>query len=252
MKPVDCQPIYRDGRHYDRLNADVVDDIPCYRRLAGDTPMAILELACGTGRIAIPLARDGHAVTGVDVSASMLRYARDKARAAGVHVRWILADGRALALRARFGLILLPFNSLAHFHDAESIGACLSTARCHLAPDGRFVVDMFNPRFDYLMRRPEDRHFVARYEDPDSGQPVLVTETSTYDRASQIIHNRWHFRVGDGAEEVVPLNMRVFFPQELDAMLRCADFVIEAKYGDYGWTPFSSAAEKQLIVCRRG
>ncbi|MBN2431725.1 MAG: class I SAM-dependent methyltransferase [Acidobacteria bacterium] len=249
MKPVDCQPIYRDGRHYDRLNADVVDDIPFYGRLAGAGP--ILELACGTGRITIPLAQDGHAVTGVDVSASMLRHARDKARAAGVHIRWILADTRALALRARFGLILLPFNSLAHFHDAESIGACLSAARRHLAFDGRFVVDMFNPRFDYLTRQPDERHFVARYEDPDSEEPVLVTESSSYDRASQMMHNRWHFRVGDGAEEVVPLNMRVFFPQELDAIMRCAGFAIEAKYGDYGGTPFSSSAEKQLIVCRR-
>jgi SAM-dependent methyltransferase len=251
MKPVDCHLIYRDGRHYDRINADVTDDIPLYRRLAAESDGPVLEMACGTGRVAIPLALDGHDVTGVDVSASMLRHARQKAATAGVHIRWILADCRQFALRRRFGLILLPFNSLAHYHDLESIGACLNNARRHLVAGGRFVVDMFNPRFDYLTRQPDERHFVCRYMDPDTEETVLVTESTAFDRATQINHIRWHFRRGEEPEQTVELNMRIYFPQELDLLLQCHGFVIEGKLGDYGGSPFQPHAEKQVVICRR-
>ena len=85
---------------------------------------------------------------------------------------------------------------------------------------------------------------------PDTGEPVSVTETSAYDTATQINHIQWHWRFAGGRETVSDLPMRVYFPQELDALLCCAGFTVEEKYGDYDLSPFTSASQKQIIVAR--
>ena len=92
---------------------------------------------------------------------------------------------------------------------------------------------------------------VAGYPDPDERGTVTITENNVYDRASQINRIKWYYDIGGGEEEfVVALNMRIHFPQELDALLHYNGFVIEAKFGDYDETPFESTSPKQLVVCR--
>ena len=77
---------------------------------------------------------------------------------------------------------------------------------------------------------------------------MLVTENNVYDAATQVNHIKWYYRVGESAaERVAELNMRIFFPQELDALLRAFGFDIEAKYGDFDESPFISGSPKQII-----
>ena len=100
-------------------------------------------------------------------------------------------------------------------------------------------------------RRRTDHFPVIAFTNPEDGASVVVTESSAYDTAAQINHIRWFWRFEDRAEEVVSeLPMRVYFPQELDALLALAGFDIEAKYGSYDLVPFTSASQKQLIVAR--
>jgi SAM-dependent methyltransferase len=251
MKSPDCQGLYSDGRHYDRQHKGITDDIPFYLRQARKCGGPVLELACGTGRIALVLAQEGIPVSGLDISEPMLAEARRKAAAAGLNIDLIHADCRDFDLAARFKLIFLPFNSIAHLHDLESIEACFSAVERHLASSGRFIVDIFNPRLDILLRSPSERYPVAEYPDPDGRGTVVVTENNVYDTATQVNRIRWYYRIGqDGKEVVHKLNMRVFFPQELDSLLVYNGFFIEAKYGDYDETPFGSDSPKQIPVCR--
>lgn len=251
MQPVDCGPLYRDGRHYDLENREFVEDIPFWLRQAARTGGPILELACGTGRITLPLAEKGYSITGLDISEGMLSHARAKAAAQGLTIDWALADCREFKLDKQFALIFFPFNSIAHLHDLESLHACFARVREHLAPGGRFVIDIFNPRLDYLTRDPTQRFPVADYPDPDGQGWVTITETLAYDRASQIGHIKWYYSIGDRQDAVAhELNMRILFPQELDALLSCSGFALEAKYGDYDERPFDSDSPKQLPVCR--
>jgi len=100
-------------------------------------------------------------------------------------------------------------------------------------------------------RRRTDRFPVIAFTNPEDGASVVVTESSVYDAATQINHAWWFWRLEDRAEEVVSeLPMRVYFPQELDALLALAGFDIEVKYGSYDLVPFTSASQKQLIVAR--
>ena len=79
---------------------------------------------------------------------------------------------------------------------------------------------------------------------------MVVTETASYDASTQINHIRWFWRFADGHETLSDLPMRVYFPQELDALLSLAGFEVEEKYGGYDLSPFTSASQKQLIVAR--
>jgi SAM-dependent methyltransferase len=250
MKEADCGPLYFDGRHYDLQHRGITDDIPLYLDMARRYGGPILELACGTGRVTIPLAQAGFDVTGIDISRSMLNRARTKAEEAGVSVKWLETDCRDFSLTQRYRLVLFPFNSLAHLHDIESIEKCFACVRAHLAPAGRFLIDIFNPRLDILLRDASERYPVAEYEDPDGKGTVVITENNIYDRATQINRIKWYYRIGDSGREFVrELNMRIFYPQELDGLLHFSGFALDHRYGDCDRRPFSSESPRQIVVC---
>jgi SAM-dependent methyltransferase len=249
MKSLDSEPLYRDGRHYDRSNVSYRDDIPFYLRQTEKYGAPVLELACGTGRITIPIAQAGFEISGLDVSKGMLSYAGEKTKNLNLPITWVHGDVRKFNLRKKFNLIIFPFNSIAHLHDLQSIDACFQRVKKHLAPGGRFILDMFNPEFRFIIRDSEEPRLVAEYPDPDSDNTVVITETHHYDKATQVNHIQWHYQIGE-KEFTHELNMRIFFPRELDALLIHNGFEIEIKYGDFDESPFVSSSQKQIPVCR--
>jgi SAM-dependent methyltransferase len=250
MHPIDCEKLYSDGRHYDAQNSAFVEDIPFYLRQARKYGNPVLELACGTGRITIPLAEQGIQITGLDISSPMLSLAKQKALQKEVNIEWVQADCRNFKLNKKFNLIFFPFNSIAHLQDLESLEACFSCVKKHLTRKGRFIIDIFNPRLDILLRDPTKRYPVNEYPDPEGQGTVVITENNIYDAASQINKIKWYYHIDPGKEEyVAELNMRIFFPQELEALLCYHGFEIEEKFGNFDETPFESKSPKQLVVC---
>ena len=242
--------IYRDGRHYDRLFPDYGGDLPFLLAQAqrGDT---VLELACGTGRVAIPLAKAGLKVTGIDLSTGMLDEARWKAAAAGVSVTWIEADMRAFDLGATFSTVMLVANGLCHLLTSADFEACAACVRKHLAPGGRFIIDVFVPHCGILTRDPAGRYPMSEaYDDPDGKGRVAVTHNNIYDPATQINHITTYTTWSSGEEIAGEVNMRMYFPQELDALLKYNGLPVERKFSDYAGTPFGAGATKQLILCK--
>ena len=137
--------IYLDGRHYDQLFTNGSEDLPFWISQAKQYGDPVLELACGTGRITVALAQAGYYVTGIDNAEGMLREARIKSAEVGVEVEWIKADMRDFDLSKAFSLIILPANTLCHLLDLSDFEACLASVRNQLAPNGRFVIDVFVP-----------------------------------------------------------------------------------------------------------
>jgi hypothetical protein len=182
----------------------------------------------------------------------MLSCARRKAVLKGVNVEWVKADCRDFKLNRKYRLIFFPFNSIVHLHDLESIEACFSCVRNHLTREGRFIIDIFVPGMDYLMRDPSKRFPIAKYPDPDGKGTVIVTEGNVYDSAAQINRIKWYYDIGSGKKQFVKENnMRMFYPQELDALLHYNGFMIETKFGSYDETPFTSESRRQLVVCHK-
>jgi SAM-dependent methyltransferase len=273
MNTTEHIPLYRDGRHYDALNSDLVDDIAFYveeaRKAVGfvdshppaksagrvHTGNPVLELACGTGRLTIPIAQAGVEIFGLDLSRSMLERARAKAEQAGVEISFVEGDCRAFELPRKFALIFMAFNSMQHLHDHASLTNLFSSVRKHLAPGGQFIFDVFNPKISMLARSPEERQPEREYDDPDGKGTIVLENTMHYDDASQVSRIKWYFsrRGPNGLEpdfRVEDLHMRCFFPQELDLLVRSQGFEIVDKFGNFERKPFASGEPKQVVVCR--
>jgi SAM-dependent methyltransferase len=245
--------LYSDARRYDfALGAYATGDfLDFYRQQIARYGEPVLELACSSGRLTIPLAKGGLNITGLDISEPMLNLARSKASESGVNIRFLQGDIRSFELGEKFRSIFIPAQSLSHLHTRPEVEDCLACVRRHLSRDGRFLIELFNPSFRFLARDRGQRYSVEIYEDPVEGRRVFVTEETRYDSSTQINHIRWFFREeGQEEELVLSFEMRQFFPQEIDALLWYNGFLIEHKYGSYHEEQFSSEAGKQLIICR--
>jgi SAM-dependent methyltransferase len=240
--------IYLDGRHYDRMfGAD--DAIAFLLEQACSFGGPVLELACGTGKLLEPIAHAGFTATGIDASEPMLAEARRKARDAGSSSRYIHADMRRFALRERFAFIFLAGNSLCHLLDIDSFDACMACVREHLAEGGRFIIDVYVPYLPLLLVDPSVRQKLATYDDPDGAGRVVVTHTARYDPITQIRSaTTFHQFPGEPSEREGSLVLKMYFPQELQALLRHSGFRIVDAYGNYDKSPLTPESPKQIYV----
>ncbi|MDO8803430.1 MAG: class I SAM-dependent methyltransferase [Elusimicrobiota bacterium] len=248
-KGTDGSEIYWDGRHYDAFNAPVHDDLKFYLAQARKARGPVLELACGTGRLTIPLKKEGIAITGLDQAAPMLERAKAKAAEAGLKIPFQLGDARSFILDRKFKLIFMAFHSMQHLGRREDIEGLFASVARHLAPGGRFVLDVFNPNPHCLVRDPEEMLPVAYYRDPDGGGKILVNETYSYDKAAQVSRITWHYRSEKTGKTVKKsLNLRCFYPEELLALAHYNGFSVAARYGDFRGRPFGGASGEQILI----
>ncbi len=244
--------IYQDAQHYDLLaQMTAPADLPFYLRQVEHQGGPVLELGCGTGRLCLPIAATGVETIGIDNAPALLDQARAKAEMAKLDVTLLAGDYRDFALQRSLALIILPYNAANHLLDLESIDACFAAARRHMTAESRFILDTFNPDPKSLAVDPQREDVILDYHDPHRQQRVVMTERNTYDPATQINRVTWRYQIGGQPDaRVDEIDMRVFFPQELDGLLQHSGFTIERKLGDYTGRSFGSRSCKQLCVCR--
>jgi SAM-dependent methyltransferase len=250
-KIADGSEVYWDALQYDAFNTPYVPDLKFYREVALKARGPVLELACGTGRLTLPLKKAGADITGLDVAAPMVALARRKAAAAGLDIPFLKGDARRFSLGRKFKLVFMAFNSLQHLGRREDLEGLFSSVRRHLAPGGRFIFDVFSPDPRYLTRDPDELLPVAYYDAPDGSGKVLVNERYRYDKAAQTSRIDWYYRrEKDGKTVKKRLNLRCFFPEELLALVHYNGFRVVSRYGDFKRRPFGPASTSQVLVCR--
>src|SRR5499427_3502772 len=201
-------------------------DVEFYLAQARRTGGPVLDLACGTGRVAFPLARAGFDVTGIDKAPGMIAIAREKQRAAGLkNMRFLRGDMSRFALTRRFGLVVIAYRALQHVLSAKAQRACLERARRHLRRRGRMVVHLFDPRLEFCTpSAPPMNRARPGVHDPLSGRDVRVEvlERQT-DPLTQTFFEIWRWTVShDGAEpEIVEdvLRLRWTYRYEMRYLL---------------------------------
>lgn len=243
--------LFGDGHHYDAQNQDWVADISFFRNQLQPSHDPILEMACGTGRVTIPLAQDGFTMVGLDSSPAMLERGRMKAVEKDVDITWILGDCRDFQLSRRFQTILFPFNSIALLLTRRHLEDCLDRVYHHLSSNGRFILCLFNPSLAILSRDPTIFYPLPSYWDPAGGGRVMVKERNFYDRSTQINHITRFFQRGDEEWEE-ELQMRIYYPEEMEALLFYNGFTVLERFGDYDASSFTSSSPQQLWVCTPG
>jgi len=252
---------YRDAAYYSATYADRDDDIAYYVQVAAEQAAqgrcAVLEYGCGNGRILLPLARTGRAVTGVDRCSAMLGDLRRALRAEPSTVRDRVTvrrgDMRKLALERRFDLVLCTFNTFLHLYDRREVEQFCRRVRAHLRPRGRFVVDVSVPDPEELVRDPNRAYRVPRFRHPTTGEVVRYAERFDYDPLTQVMTVGMEFEPRDRPKDRwhTPLTHRQFFPQELEALLHYNGLPVVEVHGDY--EPAAPEPEATTLVyhCRR-
>ena len=277
---------YADAALYDyeyrRRRADVTFYRELARRRGADR---ILELGAGSGRVTVPLARDGRHVVALDQSAAMLARLGDRiARlppAAAARIAPVAGDLRTFSVSGRFPLVIAAFNVLEHLYTRGEVTACLQRVAAHLSPGGAFAFDVQLPDLAWLIRDPGKRWAKTRFTDPTTGYAMYYSTNHDYDPVSQIALIRLYYepaddepspdaaaarrrrdvphviprgslggRGGRGAPaRIVKLSQRKFFPAELEALVAQAGFRMTERYGDFSFRPLDGTAESQVLVC---
>jgi ubiquinone/menaquinone biosynthesis C-methylase UbiE len=246
---------------YDATSPGLPGDVDFYLDLAREAHadgLPVLELACGTGRVAIPVAREGVRVVGLDRSPQMLAIAREKA-AAIKNLRLVEGDMRSFGLDERFGLAFIPYRSFQHLLTVADQLACLGCAREHLAPGGRLALNLFNPSIlaiaEWLGSRSGSMQRFADYTHPQSGRQTLRWESRSYQRAAQQLESlRLHEELSDDGAVISRayrfLKLRYVFRYEMEHLLARAGFEVEAIFGDFYGSAFDDDSSEQVWVAR--
>lgn len=236
-----------DASIYDGLNT-FLSDLHFYKKwLSTNKDARILELCCGTGRLTFPIAKDGYNICGVDYTPSMLERAKSRASEEGLKIDFIEADIRTLNLQEKFDFVFIPFNSIHHLYRNEDVFKVLECIRNHLKEGGLFLFDCFNPNIQYIVENEKGQKVIAEYT-TDDGREVLIKQTMRYENATQINRIEWHYFINGEFHSIQNMDMRLFFPQELDSYLEQAGFNIIHKFGGFEEEEFSDKSEKQVYV----
>lgn len=248
----------------DPINYDMDDSsdtgIAFYAALAQETDGPVLEIACGTGRVSIPIAQLGFAVTGLDIVPGMLERARSKS--IGLPTRWIEGDARTFHLGEQFRLIFLTGNAFQAFLTNADQEALLQRVRAHLHDQGLFAFETRNPLLPNSKTREGLFVTLETHDEEEdwpsfinaNGYEVRVSRTRVYDHVAQILHltsyKRWH--EGDKQHtKITRIALRYTFPQELAALLHYNEFIIIRQYGDWNEEPLTATSPSIISVCRK-
>jgi SAM-dependent methyltransferase len=230
-----------------------LEDLPLYREMARRTGGPILELMCGTGRLLLPLAEDGYHLTGVDSSQPMLEVAHTSLSDAGFVDQATLLHGdvRTIELPTNhFALAFVAINSFMHLQRVNDQLAALRTAHTALAPDGLFIIDLFNPNPVHMLE--EDNRLVLERHYVLNGRRVYKLFASDTDPASQTTRMTYFFdevdEQGTISRRVMEFTMRWLYRYELEHLLARAGFVLQSLYGSYDLEPYTNHSERMIAV----
>jgi len=207
-------------------------------RLAGDGPA--LELAIGTGRVAVPLVARGVPVSGIELSAPMVEELRRKVPAGQLPV--VVGDMASTVVPGEFSLVYVVWNSIGNLRTQDEQVACFANAARHLAPGGRFVVELWVPG---IRRFPPGQAAVPCHVDTHH------VGFDTYDMATQQGTSHHYTRSADGTVRYGASNFRYIWPAECDLMARLAGLQLEERVADWDGRPFTSDSESHVSVWRK-
>jgi SAM-dependent methyltransferase len=246
---------------YDWENARTVGrrDVAFWRRLAGRARGRVLELGCGTGRVLVPIARDGRRIVGIDRSTPMLdraraKLARAKARPSAPRLRAALVRGdiRELPWPDRsFGLVMAPYGILQSLTREADLRRTLAAVHRVLRPGAIFGIDLVPdvPRWGEYERR-----LTLKGSSGPSGQPIQLVETVRQDRKRRLTTFDQEFIEGRGRAKTsrrFSLSFRTVDLPALRRRLERAGFEVQAVLGDYDGQEWDDRADTWVIVARR-
>jgi SAM-dependent methyltransferase len=261
--PTGVQSYALSAKYYDQAYAaeKELTDLPFYLELATRIGGPVLELACGTGRILLPIARAGIAIHGVDNSVPMLTELRKNLKREAKDVRELVSiyegDMRAFRSNRKYALVTIPFRPLQHMYTVEDQIAALETAAFHLEDDGILAFNVFFPLFDRLYSRIGEE--VLEMEWTDASDPSRMVQRyfrkESLDKVNQNFSLTFIFRTWQNGkviqEETEPLKLSYYTYPHLRALFLLTGLEIVEEYGSFAKTPLDNDAQEMIFVLRK-
>ena len=241
---------------YDAVYSYVQDDIPFYVEAALEAGGPVLELGCGTARVAMPIAQAGIDVVGLDSSSAMLDAARRKtqriASDSGV-LTLVQGDMRDFSLDSKFALIIIPFRGYLSLTTVEDQTRALMNIKRHLAQDARLVFDVFVPDLNMLVQESDVLYHFRDVTDPDTGAQYVIWHQSSHDNHNQIVNARIIVEELDSTCTMVrrlyrDFQLRYVHRWEMRHLLELCGFEVLDLFGDFDRSPFSEASTEMVWV----
>ena len=250
---------YIDFAEYYDLDHNITVDIPFYLHFAKTCPSPILELACGTGRILMPIAKAGFEIYGLDISANMLQVCRQAVDQHHLKNRVHLsqADMSSFDLsRKDFGLVFIALRSFMHLLTKADQLSCLGRVYDHLRPRGTIIMSAIAPDPERLAQEPSRKYVVGRAFDLKNGRHVIRKQRLVaHDKVNQVRQFEFKFEEYDQEgklvrERLVPLYTRYIFRDQLQWLLEKVGFQLMNVYRDYNMNPYDGTGEMIVVACR--
>lgn len=248
---------------YDESVPDWPGEMDFYSELASETRAegkALLEIACGTGRVAIRLAQEGVETVGLDLSSNMLAIAREKSKGLS-NIRFVEANMCDFDLSEMFGMAIIPGHSFQNLNTAAEQVACLECIFRHLQPGGRLVVHLDHQEFDWLGELVGEKGGVfepaEQFEHPQTGQRIHTLRAWEYEPATQtaVCTTKWEAVGSEGQIverwQTEPIRLHCIFRFEMEHLLARVGFTVEAVYGDFFHNPLADKSSEMVwIACK--
>lgn len=237
---------------YDSEHAHFREDLDMYQNFAELCGGAVLELACGSGRVLLPLARTGYTLTGVDSSQKMLDLAQQQLHVEGLSSRCTLIqqDMRTLQLERKFRMAFIALGSFAHVTTRKDQQRVLAALRSHLSTGATFLLDISNADARYMEDldghilhqgtwRRDNGTMLTHFVSPaTSADRHLLELTHFYDQHSQ---------GGTVQRTVVTTHLYLFERVEMELLLEQAGFTIKEVYGNYDLSPYQLESPRMIF-----
>jgi SAM-dependent methyltransferase len=244
------------AERYDTLTSGLEGDVDFYVGMAREAEPPVLELGGGTGRVAIPIARAGVGIVGLDRSPAMLAKARERSEGLP-NVRWLESDMRDFDLPERFGLVVMPYRAFQHLITVDDQKRCLTCIGRHLRDGGRLVFNVFNPDLVAMGRWMSDLQGDWRLwrdsTDQSTGRRTVAWESRRYRTGSQEANVLWKVEELDAegrpvSQRYLDLHLRWFYRFEVEQLLALTGFRVEHLYGWFGGSPFEDNSPEMVWV----
>jgi len=236
---------YKNPIEYDALHENYNVDLLFIENLLSKNNDTILELACGTGRLAIPLAKQGFNVYAVDIHEGMLQLAIEKAKKQNVHVHFTVQDCTQLQLPITLNFGYMTGNAFQHFLSNESQNALFQSVKKHLHPGGEFVFDTRNALLNELS-------IVDEYEESSvnsKGEKLTIQHREEYNPVTQILTCRSINKLEHSTFEDSIL-LRYTYPMELKRLLEQNGFELLHLYGSWKKSEFTKDSPSMIVHAR--
>lgn len=244
---------YRMADFYDDYYGKNVADIPFWISCT-EGRKKILEVACGTGRVTIPLVNSGKDVYALDYSEAMLDILKEKIENLNIEkekIKLLCQDMRNMKIDEKFDVILITSNSVNHLEKTEDFEKMLDSANSLLSDDGILVFDALKPKFKFLTRNMNEKYDEEEFTLSKTGEKITVCENSKYDHATQINNVNYYYTNSENETTILNIKVRLYFPQELDYIISKSKFKIKEKYDWYDYRKFEGRTNEQIFILEK-